>query len=94
MNEVEAYIEGDEDYYPDNPIWTTGDGTDIPVQELEDKHLLNIDKFIERKLVQMEDTACMIDPDKAGIDGEISNAEWWQCIIVQEIKRRGLKEGV
>lgn len=30
-------------------IWTTADGTEIPIRKLEDSHLLNIERWIKKR---------------------------------------------
>ena len=82
----------DFEYEEDYSVWTTKDGEKIPIEKLKDTHLLNIDKFIERKLIELGETSCMIDTEKcgSGIDDEIAELEHWQCVMIEEIKRRGL----
>ena len=78
-------------------MWTTKDGTEIKISKLEDSHLLNIKKFIEKRA-------------KEGVEigggqyyGEGEEDFWTDTLygkevkrmfgyrnIVREIKRRGL----
>ena len=87
---IEEYIEGDEDNYSDNPVRSTGDGKQIPLWEIEDRHLLNIEKFLEKKIGEMEEVAAMVDEGHANPGPEIAEAEWRENVVAQEIKRRGL----
>lgn len=77
-------------------IWTTADGTDIPVKDMGDSHLDNCVRFLNRK-INNGDTVVECgtgggfvfdsDPDieKIDIEEEISA---WIKVFEDEIKRR------
>jgi hypothetical protein len=79
-------------------IWTTKDGTEIPLRKLEDSHLLNIKKFIERRAEEgVEQGICGYDGDDDFMTGDfwtIYDDEVKELMdydsIIKEIKRRKL----
>jgi hypothetical protein len=80
-------------------IWTTKDGTEIPLRKLEDSHLLNIKKFIERRAKEgvevFYDFGYCGDDDFMTGDIEIIYGEQVKKLtnykdIIDEIKRRKL----
>ena len=81
--DAHRWKEDDADYYK---VWTTREGKDIPVVKLEDDHLLNIEKHLKIRLVEIEDE--IID------DQDLIYArkclKGWQKAIKTEIKRRKL----
>jgi len=69
------------DYGPpegDDPLWLCGDHkTSIAVSEIQDSHLLNIERFLL---------------GRAKVDADVREQlfEWWHQTIIAEIERRGL----
>ena len=78
-------------------VWRTKEGKEIPYNELSDKHLLNIIKFVERKakegivVYSGHDDAWGIDACRRVIKGKEVFAMYNYNELVEEAKIRQLK---
>jgi len=80
-------------------IWTTKDGTEIPIRNLEDSHLLNIAKLIKKKakngITVMHGGGGWDIDDMWYYEEELKGKEVEYYFdyesIIREIKRRKLK---
>lgn len=73
--------------------WTTKDGRDIEIKDLEDSHLLNILKLIERMAEELDGSII----DGGGVDAndiwyiEGNEEEWRQKFGYNIIKKEAIK---
>lgn len=88
-------------------IWTTKDGREIPIEEMDDRHLFNTYKFLQRRLAKARRATSMLlsvsNPDSMAYElAEKELFEFWDDvepkllrtihIFKEELKRRGLPE--
>lgn len=59
------------------PVWHTLDGKKIPLSQIEDGHLQNIERFLRGK-------------GKLRVNTESPRIPHWQSVILGEMVRRGL----